>query len=118
LQPNDSIFVPAYSNTVYVFGQVVRPGHVPFIPGTDVRYYIDEAGGYLGMAEISGIRVIKANTQQWLQPGGTTIEESDYIWVPKEQDMPFGYYLNIVGQVASVLSIAITTIVIAVGLSK
>ena len=118
LQPDDTVRVPVTTNTVYVFGQVVRPGHIAYAEGQSPSYYVKQAGGYLDMADRSSIRVIKGATQQWLDPYVTTVEEGDYLWVPKEQDRPFGYYLAIVGQVASVLSIAITTLVLTISLSK
>ena len=32
-------------NNVYVFGQVVTTGNVPYISGKDFEYYLQRAGG-------------------------------------------------------------------------
>lgn len=45
LNNNDEIFVPRAPNTVYVTGEVNNPGLYKFIPGDDIKDYIDKAGG-------------------------------------------------------------------------
>lgn len=48
-----------------------------------------------------------------MRSGETPIEEGDYIWVPKDPERPFSYYLNTVGQVASIISVAASIILLA-----
>jgi protein involved in polysaccharide export with SLBB domain len=45
LNNNDEIFVPRAPNTVFVTGEVNNPGLYKFVPGYDVKDYIDKAGG-------------------------------------------------------------------------
>ncbi len=45
LQDGDSIHVPTKPRTVFVTGEVNRPGLLSFIDGDDVGDYIDRAGG-------------------------------------------------------------------------
>ncbi len=45
LQDGDSIHVPTKPRTVFVTGEVNRPGLLSFIDGDDVSDYIDRAGG-------------------------------------------------------------------------
>jgi protein involved in polysaccharide export with SLBB domain len=118
LKPEDTVYVPSMLNTVYVFGEIARPGYVRFEAGKSFRYYLMAAGGCLDLADESSIQIVKSNTQQWLNTDQTTVEDGDYIWVPKAQDRPFGFYLMTVSQVASVLSIAITTLFVAMTLKK
>jgi protein involved in polysaccharide export with SLBB domain len=118
LQPEDQIVVPARTPTVYVFGQVVSPGHIAFVKGKESKYYIEKAGGFTGRANKGNLAVIKATTKQWLSPGDTNVEEGDYIWVPTEPDRPFSYYMTIASQAASVLSIVIGVGVIIVQVTK
>jgi polysaccharide biosynthesis/export protein len=118
LQPEDTVVVPTRTGAVYVFGEVFQPGHVAFVPGKDIEYYLARAGGKLELAYDDGIRVVKGGTLQWLEPAETTIEEGDQIWVPKAQDRPFGYYLGIVGQAAVILSVALSTLVLVLQLNK
>jgi protein involved in polysaccharide export with SLBB domain len=107
LQAEDQIVIPSRAKTVYVFGQVAQPGHVPFMSGKDVKYYVSKAGGYTDRANGGSLRIIKAKTKQWLEPGATTVEEGDYVWVPAEPDRPFSYYMTVASQSAAVLSVII-----------
>jgi protein involved in polysaccharide export with SLBB domain len=107
LQAEDQILIPSRQKTVYVFGQVALPGHIPFVHGRDSKYYIEKAGGFTGRANGGSLKIIKAKTKQWLEPGATTIEEGDYIWVPESPDRPFSYYMTIASQSAAVLSVII-----------
>jgi protein involved in polysaccharide export with SLBB domain len=108
LRGEDKILVPTQVHTVYVFGQVALPGHVPFIEGKNLGYYIGKSGGYTDRANSGQTKIIKSGTKQWLDPSDTKIEEGDYVWVPTEIDRPFGYYLAIVSQSAAILSVAIS----------
>jgi hypothetical protein len=117
LRGEDEILVPVQVHTVYVFGQVAGPGHIPFVEGKNLRYYIDKSGGYTDRANTGETKIIKAGSKQWLDPGDTKIEEGDYVWVPTEIDRPFGYYLGIVSQSAAILSVAIS-LMILVGQTK
>lgn len=112
LRNGDYVDVPSKKKTVYVFGQVVTPGHVPYRPGTDIWYYIGKAGGVTDRARQGDAKVIKARSRQWLNPGDTSVEEGDFVWVPKVPDRPFGYYLGIVAQSATVLSVAISVVLL------
>lgn len=118
LQTDDQIIVPSVKKTVYVFGQVVSPGHIPYVTGKDYRYYIGKARGITDRARGSDIKVIKDKTKQWLDPGDTVIEDGDYIWVPKDPERPFGYYTMIWSQVASVLSVIIGIAVVVIQVTK
>jgi protein involved in polysaccharide export with SLBB domain len=91
---------------------VINPGHVPFIEGKDPQYYISSAGGFTESARTGDIRIIKAATKQWLVPSQTTIEESDYVWVPKEVVRPFAYYLQFYSQVFGIVSTVATLAVL------
>jgi len=118
LQSEDEIIVPSIKKTIYVFGQVVSPGHIPFVKGESLDYYITKAGGLTDRARVSDMKIIKAKTKQWLDPDETVLEESDYIWVPKDPDRPFAYYMTIASQMASVVSVVIGIAVVIIQVSK
>lgn len=118
LRDGDAIIVPLRKQTIYVFGQVVNPGHVPYLAGQGVEYYLGKAGGLTDRAREDDLKIVKARTQQWLAPEDTKIEEGDYVWVPMEAQLPFGYYLNIVAQSAVVLTAAITVVLLIVQINK
>lgn len=108
----DRVVVPSVKSTIYVFGQVVTPGHVPFAEGRPYDFYIAAAGGLTERARGDDVKIVKARTRQWLSPGETAIEEGDYVWVPKEYERPFGYYLGIVAQSAAIISVAISLVLL------
>ncbi|MBF8248417.1 MAG: Periplasmic polysaccharide export protein, partial [Bacteroidetes bacterium] len=77
-----------------------------------VGYYVSRAGGYTDYARSGDVMIIKRNTRQWLKPGETQIEDGDYIWVPKVSDRPFSYYLGVVSQTASIITGALTIVLL------
>lgn len=111
LRDGDEIHISAKKKTVYVFGQVVSPGHILFSSNKDVDYYIALAGGVTDDAR-SDIKVIKAATRQWLDPEKTTIEEGDYVWIPKEPYRPFSYYLTIYSQVFGIVATVVSLVIL------
>ena len=118
MKDGDVITVPAVDRSVYVFGQVVLPGHVPFEAGKDYEYYIEKAGGVTDRARSGGIRVVKASTKQWLDPGDTQIEQGDYIWVPMVVEHNLAYYINVVSQAAGIIGVAVSLAVLVVQIKK
>lgn len=108
LHDGDHINIATKKNTIYVFGQVVNPGHIFYEPGKDFRYYIQKTGGVTEYAREGDIKIIKASTRQWLDPSETVIEEGDYVWVPKEPYRPFSYYLTVYSQVFGIVGTVVS----------
>ncbi len=113
LRDGDEIHIAAKKKTVYVFGQVVNPGHVLFTQGKGVDYYISASGGITDDAR-SDIKIIKAATRQWLDPEKTVIEEGDYVWIPKEPYRPFSYYLTVYSQVFGIVGTIVSLTILVV----
>lgn len=118
IRDGDVIVVPIAANTIYVFGQVVSPGHIQFKPGENVEYYLTKAGGTTDRARESDIKIVKAKTRQWLTADDAKVEEGDYVWVPKEAERPFGYVLGIIAQSAAILTAAVSVALLAIQLGK
>ena len=118
LKKGDKIYVPEAKNYITIVGQVVNPGNIIFKRSFSVDDYIQTAGGFSWRAIENDVRVIKANTGEWIE--ADDIEElkpGDIIWVPEELPPPkfwdvFIDALTIVGQVATVVA-AVIAIVIA-----
>ncbi|MCU0364658.1 MAG: SLBB domain-containing protein [Ignavibacteriaceae bacterium] len=117
VQSGDIIIIPQIQNSVYVFGQVLRPGHITFIEGKDYNYYVNEASGLGELAEDDEIMVIKGGSRAWLSPQReiVTIEEGDYIYVPKQSlrtvrsyIMEYSVYLSILASIAAILLSVVT----------
>ena len=108
LRTGDYVYIPSRKQTVYVFGQVVNPGHVSYAVGADVQFYISQSGGLTEYARAGDVRIVKANTKQWLSPLETKIESGDYVWVPKEVSRPFSYYIQLYSQVFGILGTVVS----------
>ena len=88
------------------------------MPGEDLWYYIERAGGLTDLAKGGNIRLIKASNMQWLSEGESPVEDGDQVWVPKAIERPFTYYLGIVAQSASIISVALSIVIISIQLGK
>jgi protein involved in polysaccharide export with SLBB domain len=111
VKDRDLIIIPAQDNSVYVFGQVLSSGHIPYQPGQNYKYYIEKAGGLGDLAEKTDVMVIKGVNRNWIEAEkNEKIEEGDYIYVPKRPVRSFnsyvgqvGLYLGIVGSAATII---------------
>ena len=108
VKSNDRIVIPPQQHSIYVFGQVVSPGHVMYENGQGYAYYIRRAGGFANEARESDVKVIKGGTRIWLDPEETAIEDGDMIWIPKETTYPFSHYVTIYAQIAGIIGTAAT----------
>jgi protein involved in polysaccharide export with SLBB domain len=117
VQNGDIIVIPQIQNSVYVFGQVLRPGHVTFIDGKDYNYYVNVASGLGELAVEDDIMVIKGGSRAWISPlrENVEIEEGDYIYVPKENLRSFrsyvfeySVYVSLLASIAAILLSLVT----------
>jgi protein involved in polysaccharide export with SLBB domain len=117
VKSGDVIVVPAIRKSVYVFGQVAKPGYVLLSEGKDFRYYIGEAGGMGELAVEDEIMVIKGGSRYWISPYEQTVilEEGDYVYVPKVKLRSFrthaaeyAIYISMLASVATVILLVIT----------
>lgn len=115
---DDIVFVPSNLHTVIVNGQVVTPGHIPYVPGMNYQYYIKQAGGFLESAIPGDVRVIKKATLAWVDPSETNIESGDQIWVPKKLSRDFSYYFGIGRDAVSVVAAIATAVLLYIQVSK
>jgi protein involved in polysaccharide export with SLBB domain len=115
VKSGDVIVVPAIRKSVYVFGQVAKPGYVPLAEGKDFRYYINEAGGMGELAVEDDIMVIRGGSRYWISPYEQTIilEEGDYVYVPKVKLRSFRTYAAEYAIYVSMLA-SITTVILLV----
>lgn len=114
----DIVLIPQKRSAVYVFGQVVHPGFIPFRKGADYKYYLEKAGGAGPLAE-DGIMLIKAGSEEWISVDKhPVIEDGDYIYVPKSPQRSFNYYVGRVGQYLSIVSSVATIILLLISLRK
>jgi protein involved in polysaccharide export with SLBB domain len=111
VRDNDIIIIPSKDSSVYVFGQVLSPGHVPFSPNKEYKYYINKANGFGEYAERNDVMIIKGVNRNWIEAkDNVVIEEGDYIYIPRKTMRSFnsyvsqfGTYLGIVGSAATII---------------
>ncbi len=114
----DIILLPKKQFAVYVFGQVVHPGLVPYSEGQDYKYYVNKAGG-MGPYAKDAVMLIKAGSEEWISVDkNPSIHDGDYIFVPKEPQRSFNYYVGRVGQYLGIISSVATVVLLLVSLRK
>lgn len=82
LQDGDRVFVPRDNQSVFVFGQVNRPGYITYTPNQPLQYYIDQAGGR-GDLTAGKAYVIEAGTGRYLDAENATIQSGDLIFLDR-----------------------------------
>jgi protein involved in polysaccharide export with SLBB domain len=117
LKDGDEIIIPEKMTYITVAGQVEKPGNIVYKEGLGVDNYIKIAGGFSWRALKRDVRVIKANTNEWVEADDvTSLNPGDVILVPEDTPAPkfwdiFTKSLNIVGQVATVIAATVAVIV-------
>lgn len=118
LHDGDLIHLASDHQTVLVQGQVANPGYIAYLPHARVDYYLRKAGGLSEQAKSDEIRVIKKGSMEWVEPGKTDIQPGDRIWVPKKPRRESEYYLQMIGNVASILAAVATTVLLAIRIAQ
>ncbi len=117
LKRGDVINVPEAKDYIILLGQVVSPGNIIYQPELTVNDYIKLAGGFGWRAEEGDVRVIKANSGEWIDAEDVdTLKPGDTIWIPEIPPGPkfwdvFTTSLTIVGQVASIIAATVAIII-------
>lgn len=111
LMDGDQIVIPEKKLTIYIYGQIVRPGYLNFEQGLTVDDYIMRAGGITVLGRPDDIRIVKAGSKDWLEVGDTKLEPGDAIWVPRERDTDLEYYFGWFSRIVAVLG-GVATIIL------
>lgn len=120
LKDGDIIIIPQKRNTVYVYGQVVSPGNISYVEGKDYSYYIKLAGGLGELAKEGEIAIIKGTTREWIPASSKNvkIEPGDFIYVPKNPNMSFDYYVSKLGMYLGIVGSTATIILLLLQFKK
>lgn len=118
LKHGDIVYIADNKKLVYVYGQVNRPGFVPYKEGADAQYYVDAAGGFGERADEEEVRVIKFKTREWLEPDEATIQSSDFVYVPRVIKRDFAYDIDLISKVAGVIVSVITLTLLVIQSQK
>jgi protein involved in polysaccharide export with SLBB domain len=119
LEDGDVIIVPPLSKKISVFGQVKKPGNYDYNEGKDVQFYLERCGG-LGEYANKSIIIIKHNSNEWIEVEGNyhQIEPDDIIWVSREANHSFNYYVELFGKYLNIVGSLATITLLLVQFSK
>lgn len=87
LNPQDRIVVPRYLSTVRIQGDVMYPNTVLYMPGRDLGYYINKAGGYGARAKRGKVYIVYMNGNvSKARKSNARIEPGCEIVVPSKEE--------------------------------
>ncbi len=76
----DRLLIPRFENVVEVKGAVTKEVRLACVPGKDVDYYIEQAGGFQKEADRKGVTI--------LYPDGRELKPSGFLWFGKREIEP------------------------------
>jgi protein involved in polysaccharide export with SLBB domain len=102
ISSGDVLYVPPFTDKVFVAGEVKSPGFVPYLPGATLDTYLSYCGGYSTRAASHRLYVVRANKKI---PKGKigTVQPGDIIFVPEVRLKWFEDYLQLAQVITSVL---------------
>ncbi|MFA6571358.1 MAG: SLBB domain-containing protein [Bacteroidota bacterium] len=91
----DLIDIPSNPKSVFVWGNVIKPGFVPFDENQNMKWYIAKAGGISSGAKENRARIIRGNNKVWVEgEDKVPVFAGDEIFVPRAPDLPPGVELQ------------------------
>ena len=110
LKPGDRLFVPEQQTTVKISGDVLFPNTVLYEPGKNLKYYIEQAGGYGELAKKGKAFIVYLNGTVAIAKGKAVIEPGCQIIVPSKhvKETNWARIVALATSFASVASIAAT----------
>jgi protein involved in polysaccharide export with SLBB domain len=111
VEQDDMIVIPFKEYFIYVSGSVHKPGAYPYIEGKNIRYYINQAGGFTKKSDRRNTYVLTRYSTSLQFKDGKNIEEGDIIVVPDSQRNQL--MLDIVLPVLQIVS-TLTTVVFSI----
>jgi len=117
VQTGDIVVIQQTPDRVYVYGQVTRPGYVPFTPKKRLSWYVDRAGGFATGAVEKRARIVKGKSKVWVEDNDDVfVEPGDEIYVPRPPDIPVGTQVQTYAIIASIATsvVALTATLISI----
>ena len=111
LRQGDRIYIPEYSNTVKISGDVMYPNTVTYRKGKGVKYYVDKAGGWGNRAKKSRAYIVYMNGTVAQVGKGAKPEPGCEIVVPTKPEgrkMSTGEIVSIASGSASIAAMIAT----------
>jgi polysaccharide export outer membrane protein len=120
LQDQDSIYIPRFSSIITVQGAVNSPLAVSYVPGKDLYYYINAAGGPTAGADLGRAYVVQPNgkveaiTKRFLVPNSVPVPKpGSSIFVPAKDSLSRSIDpITLIGAIGGILSSLVTIVVV------
>ena len=121
LQGGDSIFIPEYIPVVYVAGAVNSPISVSYVPGKDIHFYLQAAGGASAKADKNRTyvtqptgKVESVKHRWWFIPDTKPKPRAGgLVFVPEKDPGDKKDWVMLMGSIAQIIASLTATIVVA-----
>lgn len=114
----DEIFVPRKPNTVLVQGEVNNPGLYKYIPGDNVKDYIEKAGGETDSSNYILYRKANGETNKvnfgWFSGNPTAFDGSVIIVTKEPYEPPSDSNIDIGGTIKDIFAIVVSAVTVIV----
>ncbi len=98
----DTLYIPPFTDKVFIAGEVKNPGFAPYLPGASLDTYISYCGGFTNRAAPNKLYVIRAN-KKIPKKHLTNISPGDIIFVPEVKLKWFEDYLQLAQVITSLI---------------
>ncbi len=102
IKEGDTLYVPPFTDKVFVAGEVKSPGFVPYLPGASLETYISYCGGYTVRAASHRLYVVRGN-RKITKKHISNIQPGDIIFVPEVKLKWFEDYLQLAQVITSLV---------------
>lgn len=108
LREGDVLYIPEYVNTVKISGSVMYPNTVVYQKGKNLKFYINQAGGYGNMAKKKKVHVVYMNgtVSRLKARNASAIEPGCEIIVPSKAEKKHMAMAEILGISSTTATIA------------
>ena len=108
LREGDVLYIPEYVNTVKISGSVMYPNTVVYQKGKNLKFYINQAGGYGNMAKKKNVYVVYMNgtVSRLKARNASAIEPGCEIIVPSKAEKKHMAMAEILGISSTTATIA------------
>lgn len=113
LKEGDKLVIPQFNNTVSISGEVMYPNTITYKKGENLKYYINQAGGYSNSAKTSRVFAVNMNGTVTRVKSAKDIQPGCELVVPaksKRKGLSFAELMSM-GTMTATLATVIATLV-------
>lgn len=118
LNNSDLIFIPRKPNTVFVTGEVNNPGLYKYIPGDDIKDYIERAGGETESSNYILYKKANGDTRKvglgWFSGNPEAFDGSVIVVTKEPPEPPDNSTIDIGGTIKDIFAIVVSAVTIIV----